>query len=238
MIILSVDTTAGSASVGISENGKIKSEFYIDSGNTHSQTLLPMIEEAMKVTGLEAGDIDLFALSAGPGSFTGVRIGAATVKGLAFAYNTPCVAVPTTEAMAYGLKFHKGIIAAAVNARRGTVYFALFRGDGEGYPERLIADCAVDAERAAEILGGYSEPVMLCGDGASLVEKHCGCGLIPCPDLLNYPTAHGVSAVAERIYNGEADKSVFTNGNLLPVYLKKPQAEREREERLAAEGNN
>ena len=142
MKILAVDSTATAASVAITENGELLAEYTVLNGNTHSETLLPMVESALRVFGLSVAEIDIFALSEGPGSFTGVRIGAATVKGLAFGTEKPCVGVSTLEALAYNLVGYRGLICPVMNARRSQVYTALFRSDGERL-ERLTEDSAM-----------------------------------------------------------------------------------------------
>ena len=142
MKIFACDSTAKTASVALCENNILLAEFTQNGGNTHSETLLPMVESALKTLGLRADDIDLFACSAGPGSFTGVRIGAATIKGLAFAKGKPCVGVSTLEALAYNLVGYEGLICPVMNARRSQVYTALFRSNGEVL-ERLMDDSAI-----------------------------------------------------------------------------------------------
>ena len=143
MKILAIDSTAIVASVAICDDEKLAALYTVNNGNTHSETLLPMVESALAQSKLTVDDIGLFAVSAGPGSFTGVRIGAATIKGLAFGRDIPCVGVSTLEALAYNLKGSSGIICPVMNARRNQVYNALFRFEGEKLvrlcPDRAIA---------------------------------------------------------------------------------------------------
>lgn len=127
MLILAMDSTAVAASVALLTDGAPLAAFHLDNGNTHSETLLPMVESVLRCTGKTVDDIDLFAVSAGPGSFTGVRIGVATVKGLAFGKGKPCVGVSTLEALAENLVPTGGLLCPVMNARRGQVYNALFR---------------------------------------------------------------------------------------------------------------
>jgi tRNA threonylcarbamoyladenosine biosynthesis protein TsaB len=129
-----------------------------------------MIESLLSFFSMSADDVDLFAVSTGPGSFTGVRIGTATVKGLAFAKGKPCVGVSTLEAIAYNLRFHKGIVCPVMNARRSQVYTAIFRSDGEKL-ERLTGDLAISISELDTMLAEYSEDIVLSGDGYDICEK-------------------------------------------------------------------
>ena len=129
MKILALDSTAIVSTVAICEDEKLLAQFTINNGNTHSETLLPMIEASLKVLKLTTDDIDLFACSAGPGSFTGVRIGAATIKGLAFNRNKPCAPVSSLDALAHNLLYTNGIVCPVMNARRSQLYNALFLCD-------------------------------------------------------------------------------------------------------------
>ncbi|MBO5757809.1 MAG: tRNA (adenosine(37)-N6)-threonylcarbamoyltransferase complex dimerization subunit type 1 TsaB, partial [Clostridia bacterium] len=126
MKILALDSTAVVGSVALCEDTRMVAHYTLNTGNTHSQTLLPMIESALGCAEWEIDDLDLIAVSNGPGSFTGVRIGVATVKGLAFGKNIPCAGVSTLEALAYNLRYFNGIICPVMNARRAQVYNALF----------------------------------------------------------------------------------------------------------------
>ena len=164
MKIMSLDSTAQTATVALTEDEKLLAEYTLNNGNTHSETLLPMVESMLTQLGMEVGDVELFALSCGPGSFTGVRIGAATVKGLAFGMHKPCIGVSTLEALAWNLVACPGLICPVMNARRSQVYTALFRSEG-GTLTRLLPDDALSLAELEKILAGYNEPVRLCGDG-------------------------------------------------------------------------
>ncbi len=230
MITLAVDTTAQIASVAILRSGKTLCEYTVNSGNTHSVTLLPMIKHALETVGLTADDVDLYVLSAGPGSFTGVRIGAAALKGLAFAGNKPCVAVSTLEAMAENMRGLEGVICPVINARRGQVYGALFESK-DGSLKRLTEDDTLLVDDLPSILKSC-ESVWFTGDGYPMVN---GFTENVTPLGLRDISAAAVARVGVRKYEEAEDKTVFTVSALLPVYLKKPQAEREREERLKKE---
>lgn len=232
MLILALDSTATTASTALVKDSKVLCEYTVNAGNTHSVTLLPMIENMLKTTNTELSQIDLFAASVGPGSFTGVRIGTATLKGLAFPKNVPCVGVSTLEALAYNLHGAGGIICPCMNARRGQVYTAIFE-DGEEM-KRITEDMAISIEELQSLLSNFEGEVHFTGDGYFLVshlsEKKTA-------ERLTLQSAVSVALVAEKIYNEAEDRSVFTHSSLNPTYLRKPQAEREREERLKAEGN-
>lgn len=230
MLILAFDSTATTAAAALWRDGSVLCEYTVNAGNTHSVTLLPMAEHMLKVSGTALSDVDVFAVSVGPGSFTGVRIGTATVKGLAAASGKPCVGVSTLEALAENLAVCGGYICPVMNARRDQVYTALFRSDGETV-ERLTEDSALSLNELSEKISVLDDTVHFCGDGYFLAEERGIVG-VPTPARLRLQSAVSVAAVAERIWNSTEDKSVFSAASLVPVYLRKPQAEREREERL------
>ncbi len=234
MKILSIDSSALVASVAVCEDENVLALYTLNNGNTHSETLLPMVESVLKNLSLSARDIELFAASAGPGSFTGVRIGVATLKGLAFGSNTPCVGVSTLHALAENLRFHAGLICPVMNARRSQVYTALFRSDGEKLV-RLMPDSALSITELDELLASYSEEVCFCGDGyditvSALTKTHARY----VPEALRSQSAVSVAAVALEAYkSGEATSDLDVRVD----YLRPSQAERERNERLKAEAN-
>ena len=183
MKILALDTSATVASVAIAEGSTPLAQYTLNAKNTHSETLLPMVESALKALSLTASDIDLFALSAGPGSFTGVRIGAATIKGLSFGSGKPCVEVSTLEALAQNLVFKAGIICPVMNARRSQVYTAIFESDGKSLT-RLMPDSAISIKELDEILSQYARPISLVGDGYDICRAD--------PDWVDRP-CHGLA---------------------------------------------
>ena len=238
MKILAFDSTAKSASIAVCEDEKLLALYNIDNGLTQSELLLPMAEAAIKALRISFSDIDLFTASMGPGSFTGVRIGAALVKGLAFGRDVPCVSVSTIEALAENLMPLDGVIVPVMDARRAQVYTAIFVSDGAAL-HRECDDCAIPIKELAERLRQYNgKKIYLVGDGysaatAGLVEA--GINLSPTPPLLINENAYSIARVALRKYkNGEYidDKSIS------PIYLRLPQAERERLERLNQEAKN
>ena len=228
MKILALDSTALTATVALCEDTRLIGLYTLNSGSTQSETLLPMVESLMKLMGWEINDVDLFACSRGPGSFTGVRIGAATIKGLAFGTGKPCVEVSTLEAIAENLSVRDGLICPVMNARRSQVYTALFRAEN-GVLTRLMADSAISIEELDGILSGYGEPVSFAGDGYSItVSALKSTEVRPTPERLRHQSAASVAAVAYRKYSlGES----VSDSELKVTYLRPSQAERTRLEK-------
>ena len=242
MKILAFDTTAATATAAITENGKLIAQTVLNTPNTHSVTLLPMIDFLLGSSDLSVDDIDLIATVTGPGSFTGVRIGVATAKGLAMSRAVPCMGVSAPEALAYNLYDVKsGIICPVMDARRGQLYNALFRKNGDVF-ERLTDDRAITAEELASELEKYkNESVYLPGDGAGVAVKFIsGDNICLCGELTAYHSAYSAARVAYEKYikMTAAEIKELTAEKLSPVYLRPCQAERERLERLKAENNN
>ena len=230
MKILALDSSAVAASVALCEDGELLGEYTIRNGNTHSETLLPMVESLLSFFEISADDIDLFAASSGPGSFTGVRIGAATVKGLAFGTGKPCIGVSTLEALAYNLNGVNGLICPVMNARRKQVYTALFRCEN-GKIERLLPDSALAITELDELLKAYDEPIHLCGDGYDITAELITHPLVETPERLRHQSAFSVAQIARGAYLGGTQT---TDREMAPTYLRPSQAERERLERESA----
>ena len=230
MLILAFESSAKAASVALCRDGHLISQYSQCSGLTHSRTLLPMAEDMLKNAELKLQDVDLIAVAHGPGSFTGIRIGVSTVKGLAWAADKPCVGVSTLEAMAWHGLAAGGVVCPVMDARRSQVYNALF-AIRDGRPERLCPDRPIALSELAEDLKELSSPVFLVGDGASITKDFLDAQGIPCrvaPENLLWQDAWGVAMAAMDKTPGNAD-------SLLPVYLRLSQAERERQARLEAE---
>ena len=229
MLILALDSTAIVASVALCRDDKTIASFTVKNGNTHSETLLPMVEAVLKSAGVTVADIDLFACSVGPGSFTGVRIGAATIKGLAFGQDKNCLGISTLEALAENLTPFDGIICPVMNARRGQVYNALFRFEN-GTLTRLCEDRALSVTELATELAEMGTPFALCGDGVEEFKRLApNSAPTSISSLLEDQSAVSVAKVALRLANKGASG---TDAELAPVYLRLPQAERERLEKL------
>ncbi len=225
MKILAVDSSAKSGSVAILEDGKNIAEFYINAKLTHSQTLMPMIEWALKSTNLKTQDIDCFAVSVGPGSFTGLRIGISCVKGLAFAENKPCVAVSTLEGLSRNIS-QPSVICSVMDARCSQVYTAQFEFDGENYT-RLTPDEAISVSELKEKLKKIEKNIILVGDGAQMcynVLKDTCKNLTISSENVRFQRAFGVAQVAfDEVHRG----NTISSDSLVPIYLRLPQAERE-----------
>ena len=225
MKILSFESSSASASVALTEGEKLIAQSFQNCGLTHSRTLLPMAEALLANCGIPIAAVDGFAVAAGPGSFTGIRIGAATVKGLAFGLERPCVGVSTLEAMARGLEGLEGNICCVMDARAGQVYNALFTLEN-GSLLRLCPDRAVPLDELAREIGEKSQ--ILVGDGAILCyteKRDCCPGLRLAPAHLRYPTGYGVARAALPLF--ESGKTVSAD-ELDAKYLRAPQAERAR----------
>lgn len=222
MKILAVDTSAKSCSVAILNDNKILGSFFINTALTHSQTLLPMIDNVIKNTNTDLDSIDCFAVSSGPGSFTGVRIGVSAIKGIALPLNKPCVSVSTLEAMAYNLSDYNCIICAVMDARCKQVYNAMFKVTN-GAITRLCDDRALSIADLGEELKTINEKIILVGDGAELCYnsfKELNINVDIATESNRYQNAVGVALAS-------IDKQFINAAELMPLYLRLPQAERE-----------
>ena len=219
-MILGIDSSAISAGCALVEGDKIVAEQFLNTRHTHSETLLPMISGMLKSAGVELRDVDKIAVSAGPGSFTGLRIGISTAKGLADAAHKPCVSVSTLEAAAYNFLRIDGIICACMDARCKQVYNALFRSEN-GVITRLCEDRAISAADLSEELSRLDGKVILAGDGAELMHGFIEEKYALSPPLLRYQRGSGVCFAAR-------NAPETAPAALMPSYLRLPQAERER----------
>lgn len=234
MLILALDSSAAPASAALLEDGKILSEFYINTKQTHSQTLMPMVESVLKLTNKTLDDVTCMAVSAGPGSFTGVRIGVSCVKGLSMTRNIPCAGVSTLRAMAENARQLTGIVCAVMDARCGQVYNALFRAEG-GTLTRLCDDRALPIAELLEECKTFTEKIYLVGDGAELCYKtFAAIRAELLQPQLRFQRASGVAMAAqEMVENGQT----VTPDALMPIYLRLPQAERELKAKNAQKNN-
>ena len=227
MKILALESSATAASVALCEDEALIAQSFRDTGLTHSQTLLPMTEELLAHCGLTVADLDLIAVAAGPGSFTGLRIGVATAKGLAWAAQLPCAGCSTLEAMAWNLAGLDGELCAAMDARRHQVYNARFRAE-TGTITRLTEDRAIALEDLIEELRGTKTTQIVLGDGARLCWEALTAAGIPArlaPPNLRQQTAWGVARLGLEL--AKAGRTVPPE-ELVPVYHRLSQAERER----------
>lgn len=230
MLILGLESSAKAASAALCRDGELLGQYTQCSGLTHSRTLLPMVEDLLKNTETKLADVDAVAVARGPGSFTGIRIGVAAVKGLCWGAQKPAIGVSTLAAMAWnGVAAGEGaLVCCCMDARRQQVYNALFE-IRDGRPARLVPDRALSAEALASELEKCEKRVFLVGDGARLCYNLLGGLGIRCdlaPEPLLQQSAYGVCRAAE-------EEEAAPASELLPVYLRLSQAERERQARLA-----
>lgn len=225
MKILALESSAKAASCAVLSDGELLASAWQATSLTHSRTLLPMVEDMLNNSELSVQEIDAVAVAAGPGSFTGLRIGIAAVKGLAWAAEKPCIPVSTLEAMAWPLAHLEGNIICAMDARRQQIYNAVFLAEG-GELTRLREDRAVSLEEAAADVGEMDGPMTIVGDGAGLCFDFLTARGVECrlaPVHLRQQSAVGVAMAAWR-RRGET----LSAQELTPVYLRLSQAERER----------
>jgi len=235
MKLLAIESSGLVASAAIATEDTLLAEYTVNFKKTHSQTLLPMIDEIVKMTGLDLKEIDAIAVSAGPGSFTGLRIGSATAKGLGLALNKPIVPVPTTQGIAANLYGAEGILCPLMDARRNQVYTGLYRYNKDGF--RIVEDqMAVMIDEIIEKVNAYGEPVTYLGDGveafAEILKEKTN---VP----FSFAPAHCSKQRAGALATRAAE--LFTQGKIEsadvhePEYLRLSQAERELAEKQAKE---
>ncbi|MCR5415664.1 MAG: tRNA (adenosine(37)-N6)-threonylcarbamoyltransferase complex dimerization subunit type 1 TsaB [Pseudobutyrivibrio sp.] len=239
MKILGIDGSGLVASVAIVEDDNLIGEYTTGYKKTHSQTLLPMLDELSKMIELDLNTVDAIAVSAGPGSFTGLRIASATAKGLGLTMGCPIVSVPTVDAIAFNMWGNSGIICPILDARRGQVYTGLYRFEADGTFTVIKEQCACDFHDIAEEINKLGEAVTFLGDGVP-VFKDTIADIIKvdyrfAPAHLNRQHAASVATLGSIYYaNGDCEPAADHR----PEYLRLSQAERERmeKERLEKEG--
>lgn len=242
MKILAIDTTAVTAAAALVEDGQILGTYQQNGTLTHSETMLNMVENLLANAKVTPDMLDMLAVSAGPGSFTGVRIGVSIIKGLAFGRDIPCVPVSTLDALSENLRpmaealGHDFYVCPVMDARRSQVYTALFLyetdGDSNTVKTRVWEDDMLSAAELSERLSSLALPVLFVGEGCRVTEReihlpHCK----EAPALLRYQNGVSVAAAALAVYEAAQDKSAFTDLALKPTYLRPSQAERERAEK-------
>lgn len=232
MKILGIDSSGLVASVAVAEDDRLLAEYTVNYKKTHSQTLLPMLDEIVRMTELDLKTIDAIAVAAGPGSFTGLRIGSATAKGLGLALDKPLVAVPTVEALAYNLWGSADIVCPMMDARRNQVYTGIYRFEG-GELKTVEGQTALGVEELAEKLNALGKNVVFLGDGVpvyrEVLETCVRVGHSYAPAHLNKQRAGAVAALG-LVYAREG--KLETASAHRPDYLRPSQAERERAGKL------
>ena len=231
MKILALESSAITASVAVTEDETLLAQSFQNSGLTHSATLMPMVADLLKNTGLTLDEMDVIAVAAGPGSFTGVRIGVAAAKGLAWPGDKPCAPCSTLESMAWQCAHLGGEICAAMDARRNQVYCARFLAEN-GTLKRLTPDRAMGLDELAAEVQASGAPQTLVGDGAHLAQRALEGQGLPCalmPPHLLYQTAWGVARCALDLAR---EGRLVSAAAMAPSYHRLSQAERERLEKL------
>lgn len=224
MRILAIDTSTAAASAALMEDGFLRCEYILNDGKKHSEKLINLMDIVIKSCGLEAKDIDVFAYSKGPGSFTGLRVGAAAVKGIAQALDKPVIGVPTLDGLAYSLWGWRGIICPILDAQRSMVYSSIYRLEEEKLIK--IEDYrAIDVDNLIETLNRFNEHIAFLGDGVPMFKGKLEMGLRAAhfaPDRSLFPKASSIAALAAFKYEkGE----IFSYNNMELYYIRKSQAE-------------
>jgi tRNA threonylcarbamoyladenosine biosynthesis protein TsaB len=234
--VLAIDTSSMVASVAVMDEQKLLAEYTVSHKRTHSEQLMPMIERVLESCDTRIGDIDAIAVASGPGSFTGLRIGAATAKGLAHACNIKIVGVPTLDGLAFNLPYCRGIICPIMDARRSQVYTALYKWD-EGSFHKLMPHCAIALSDLLEELKKREERVVFLGDGVPVhretLQKALGDKACFAPKSADRQRASSIAELAlQALKRGEGQEGE----TFVPFYLRKSQAEREYDKKHKPEG--
>lgn len=233
MRILALDSSGLVATVAIIEDDQTIAEYTVNYKKTHSQTLLPMLDEIVKMTEFDLSTVDAIAVSGGPGSFTGLRIGAATAKGLGLALDKPLIHIPTVDGLAYNLYGTSGLICPIMDARRNQVYTGLYRFENDEF-QVVEEQMAISVQELVEKLNQYGEKVTFLGDGVPVYEKdlknelQVECGFVPAH--MNRQRAAAVGALGIKYFQ---QGKIETATEHRPDYLRLSQAERERAEKDA-----
>lgn len=235
MKILALDSSGLTASVAVAEDDNLLGEYTINYKKTHSQTLLPMLDEVAKMIELDLDTVDAIAVAAGPGSFTGLRIGSATAKGLGLALNKPLISVPTLDGLAYNLWGCRDMVCPLMDARRNQTYTGLYEFKQDGM-HVLLEQCAVGIDEIVEKINEKNRPVIFLGDGVPVfknyISEHCKVSYSFAPAHLNKQRGGAVAALGLLLAMEGKTESAADHK---PDYLRLSQAERERKEREHAE---
>lgn len=234
MITLAVDSSSKVATAALMKDERLLSEITLNDKREHSVILMTIIEDLLKANDLTVSDVDGYVVSKGPGSFTGLRIGMATIKGLSFGSNKPYVSLSSLDALAYSVSNFDGLICPIMDALRNSVYTALYTSnivDSNVELEKLTDYSALDLDELIELIKSKNEKVIFIGDGLDKYKdyliKNCPNCYFP-PNHLNIVRASSLGELgAKLLKNGQ-----FDDPNSTPFYLKKPQAEREYEQRM------
>lgn len=228
MKLLGLDSSGLVASVAVVEEGNLLGEYTVNYKKTHSQTLLPMLDEVVRMLELDLDTIDAIAVAAGPGSFTGLRIGSATAKGLGLALGKPLIQIPTVDGLAYNLWGSRDLVCPLMDARRNQTYTGLYAFE-EGRMQTVLPQCAVAVEEIIRQINDKGRPVVFLGDGVPVftpyIEEHCTVAYAFAPAHLNKQRGAAVAALGLLYYQQGKIQSAAEHK---PEYLRLSQAERER----------
>lgn len=231
MKILGLDSSGLVASVAVVEDENLLAEYTVNYKKTHSQTLLPMLDEIAKMIQLDLSTVDAIAAAAGPGSFTGLRIGSATAKGLGLALKKPLIPVPTLDALACNIFDTDALVCPIMDARRSQVYTSVYTCTGSR-PQPLMEACAMGILDLIAKLNERKQPVIFLGDGVAVyrdvILKHVSVPVTFAPAHVNKQRASAVAALGLILFK---EGCQVTAADFRPDYLRKSQAEREREEK-------
>jgi len=233
MNILAIDSSGLVASIAILSDGVLIGEYTTNYKKTHSQTLLPMLDEVVKMIDFDLQEIDAIAIAAGPGSFTGLRIGSATAKGLGLALKKPLISISTIEGLAYNLYHTNGLICPIMDARRNQVYTGIYRFHGDEMKE-IISPCAISIEELIEMLKGFDEEISFIGDGIPVHQDKLNQALqgrcFYAPAHLARQRAGAIASLGEKYFEQGKIENAMEHK---PDYLRLSQAERELKEKQA-----
>ena len=229
MLTLAIDTATKVCSVALCRDGEITAEYSIHMGMTHSEGLLPQLEQLLKRTNTKKQDIDLIAVSMGPGSFTGLRIGLATAEAMAYSWQCLLHGVDTLKALAQNIPLEGIVLSPVLDAQKGNYYQALYQWK-EGELVELAGTEVVNKERLLERITEFGNPALILGECKKLEKLELPVGIKLAPKTMLMPKASSVALLAEREYDPEADKKIF---GLEPYYIRRSEAEELWEQRQA-----
>ncbi|MDU4937372.1 MAG: tRNA (adenosine(37)-N6)-threonylcarbamoyltransferase complex dimerization subunit type 1 TsaB [Clostridium sp.] len=230
MIVLSIDSSSKVATVALLNDDTLLGEYVINDKREHSVLLMPMIENLLKDCELTINDIDGFVVSKGPGSFTGLRIGMATIKGLSFGANKPYISLSSLDGLAYSLSYFNGIICPIMDALRENVYTALYKNE-DGEFKNIMEPTPMELPDLLEMLKEKNEEVIFTGDGLLKHKEYIKSNFPNAKFASNHVSLTRASSIGELGLN-LLKEGIKDDPNSAPVYLKKPQAERELEKRM------
>lgn len=235
MKILAIGTSGKNCTVAIVEDKNVIDEININDGLTHSQNLMPSIDKIFRDNNLRIDDIDYYAVSIGPGSFTGIRIGIATIKGICLAKDKPVIAVPSLLALAYNVKDHYGYIVSCIDAKNDNVYAAVYDNSKLGLPMQVGNYISDNVSELVERISKTDQNICIVGDGAELLKQKMIEAELPLDRIIFAKEESKIeyaTSISKAAYDMIQEGKITDGVHLTPLYLKKSQAERELEAKL------